>query len=186
MSGPFRSSAFYRQSVCAWPVKPYVGYVLDTQSVGLPARQENIHTFLGSRLLSISSRNPSTSRKIVKIGLIAVYVTISFSKFLEKTFNRFIQPSRNKDRPIDERGYFYGSMILLFLLFVQIGSNYCFLFFLVKFSGGGFVNRLSELFDVLDEYLAAITFSAFDNGLNVAQAVDDKVYFRALHRSHLQ
>jgi hypothetical protein len=60
------------------------------------------------------------------------------------------------------------------------------LFRLEKFSGGGFVNRLPELFDVLEENPTAIAFNAFDNGLNVAIAIDDKVYFHALHRSHLQ
>jgi hypothetical protein len=82
-----------------------------------------------------------------------------------------------------KRNFINRSLILLFL---QIGSNYCFLFCLVKFSGWGFVNRLPELFDVLDENLTAIAFNAFDNGLNVAMAIDDKMYFHALHRSHLQ
>ena len=46
-----------------------MGYIPDTQSVGLPARQEDIHTFLGGRLLAISSRNLSTPQKVAKIGL---------------------------------------------------------------------------------------------------------------------
>ena len=64
-----------------------------------------------------------------------------------------------------ENDYRYSYLNLLLL---QIGSNYCFLFLLEKFSGGGFVNRLPEFLDALDENFTAIALNAFDNGLNVA------------------
>ena len=49
----------------------FVGYDPQTQPIGLPAGQDDIHAFLEKDMFSITWPKPAKSQRIAKIGLIA-------------------------------------------------------------------------------------------------------------------